>query len=564
MARHRSQASSARMSRTASRGGGTQTDRIGKYRVLVELGQGGMSNVFLAMAKGPSDFSKLIVLKALRPHLAIDPLAVSSFMEEARLAARLNHPNIVQTYDVGQEDDHHVIVMEFLEGQSLSAVLYDGEHRKDRPPLSLLLRVVIGGLEGLHHAHELNDFNGLPLGLVHRDVSPQNIFVTYDGQAKVLDFGIAKAASQTVHTADGVIKGKIAYMAPEQLLGTETDRRADLFSVGVVLWECVAGRPMWKGVKDIAIAHHLTAGEVPEIATVVPDIDPELRRIMYKAMALRPEDRYSQAPELQADLERFAETAHQNMRSREIARYMVEQFDDFRQAIRTIVDRRIQELDESPSPQRGPLTFNDTDDALLASPAPQWSGQYWAQKFLGRRKRMLGVALASIALILTLVSWRFIGRKTFAASEPTANVSASAAPKHMIVLRLVATPSEAVIHMNDEMIPNPSVRTLPADGSRRIIRAEAFGYKPSARLITLTESVAVHFALERETPADSPTKTAPTVPERVGRTPVFTQPPRSLEERHNDASPGAARSIDCSNPFYVDARGIKAIRQECR
>src|SRR5688500_4127745 len=184
---------------------GDETRAVGKHRVVCELGQGGMANVFLAVAQGTGGVSKLVVLKALRPELASEPDALAMFLDEARLAAQLNHGNVVQTYEVGQNDDRHVIVMEYLEGQSLAKLVRCAESAGQRFPLALHLRVITHVLEGLHYAHEFKGYDGQPLHLVHRDVSPQNVFVTYDGRTKLLDFGIAKAATSTTHTLTGTV-----------------------------------------------------------------------------------------------------------------------------------------------------------------------------------------------------------------------------------------------------------------------------------------------------------------------------------------------------------------------
>ena len=202
-----------------------ESTSVGKYRFLVELGSGGMGDVFLAVAQGPKGFNKLQVIKRLRPELAQDPEFLAMFLNEARIAARLNHPNVVQTNEVSEHEDEYFIAMEYLEGRSLYAILKRAisSSPKNAPPqrmpLAFHLHTLAEACEGLHYAHELRDFDGTPLELVHRDCSPQNIFVTYDGEAKVLDFGIAKAADSATYTRTGVLKGKVPYMAPEQLDG---------------------------------------------------------------------------------------------------------------------------------------------------------------------------------------------------------------------------------------------------------------------------------------------------------------------------------------------------------
>jgi serine/threonine protein kinase len=201
-----------------------------RYRLCGRLGGGGQADVFLALTSGPLGFSKLVVIKRLRSEMLQQPELVAMFLDEARLAARLNHPNVVQTYEVA-EGDPHFIAMEYLEGQPLSKM----RQSLAAPSLGAgaWLRIVADALAGLHYAHELCDFDGSPLGVVHRDVSPHNIFVTYDGQVKLVDFGVAKATLNSVRTEAGAIKGKASYMAPEQVLG-RADRRSDVFAMGAV------------------------------------------------------------------------------------------------------------------------------------------------------------------------------------------------------------------------------------------------------------------------------------------------------------------------------------------
>ncbi|MEA2749443.1 MAG: eukaryotic-like serine/threonine-protein kinase, partial [Myxococcales bacterium] len=271
---------------------GEQT--IGRYRRLAELGRGGMATVYLAAARGPQGFTKLVVLKELRPDLAQDAEFRSMFLDEARLAARLNHPNVVQTYEVGEDGNRQVIVMEYLEGQPLSRA------RKVLPS-PLVYFALSNVLTGLEHAHDLLDFQGRPLKVVHRDVSPHNIFVTYSGEVKLCDFGIAKAADSSAVTATGDMKGKLSYMAPEQARGEAVDARADLFAVGVVLWETATGRRLWNNMQDVQILAQLLSGSIPSARSVDPSVPESLERICMKALAFEPAQRYATAAEMQAD-----------------------------------------------------------------------------------------------------------------------------------------------------------------------------------------------------------------------------------------------------------------------
>jgi serine/threonine protein kinase len=221
--------------------------------------------VYLAVVMGSSGFRKLAVVKLLRPEIAVDSEFVQMFLDEARLCARLSHPNIVHTYDVGVDKLGYVLAMEYLDGVSYHAGI--AKLGKNGGPLKFPLqaKILLEVLEGLRYAHELPDYDGRSLQIVHRDVTPQNIFLTYNGQVKLLDFGIAKTAASSVNTATGVIKGKLTYMAPEQARGDPVDARTDLYAVGVMLWEAIAGKRRWPtGLSQTALFLRLATGELPE------------------------------------------------------------------------------------------------------------------------------------------------------------------------------------------------------------------------------------------------------------------------------------------------------------
>src|SRR5258706_5274954 len=281
----------------------------GKFRLVAELGRGGMGKVYLALVSGPAGFNKLQVVKRLRPELAQEHDSVTMFLDEARLAARLSHANVVQTNEVGEEDGHYFIAMEYLEGQSLDTLVRRSAAQPDSRgvPLAIHLRILSDALAGLHHAHELTDFDGSPLQLVHRDVTPQNVFVTYDGIAKLLDFGIAKAATSAHETRAGTFKGKCAYMAPEQIVGDHVDGRADLFSMGAVLWQAATGQRLWKGETDMKIFNRVLNGDIPSPRAVNPNVSPRLEAICMRALAPKREDRFQNALEMQGALEDLLE-----------------------------------------------------------------------------------------------------------------------------------------------------------------------------------------------------------------------------------------------------------------
>jgi eukaryotic-like serine/threonine-protein kinase len=315
-----------------------------------------MAVVYLASSQGPRGFSKLVVVKELKPEFTDDAEFTAMFVDEARLAARLNHPNIVQTYEVEETDGSFFIVMEYLEGQPLS------QTRTRLARLGSVLRdhqvrVLCDVLEGLHYAHELTDYDGRPLNVVHRDISPHNVIITYDGVAKVVDFGIAKAADQTSQTRTGVIKGKLAYMAPEQAFGKPVDRRADVFAVGVILWEAITGRRMWKGNAEGAIAHRLSIGDIPKITDHVPEPPQMLKRICERALAPRSADRYPTAAAMRAELEAYLGSIVQKPTGRDLGGLVSQAFAEERGRIASLVEEQMRLLRTASAEASGPTSL---------------------------------------------------------------------------------------------------------------------------------------------------------------------------------------------------------------
>ncbi|WP_438006740.1 protein kinase [Sorangium sp. So ce321] len=336
---------------------------LGKYRFIATLGRGGMADVHLAVAVGPAGFSKLQVIKRLRPNIADEPEFRDMLLDEARLAARLNHRNVVQTNEVGLEDGEYFIAMEYLDGQPLSRVISRAREQERSIPIAVLLWIVSEVLAGLHYAHELVDYDGTPLNVVHRDVSPHNIFITYDGQVKIVDFGIALAAHRAVETQAGTLKGKVAYMAPEQAFShsSEIDRRADIFSVGVILWELLTGRRLWRGLSDPQIISRLMR-DIPDVRSARPDVPIEIARVCNQALAHARERRYRTAADLRAELDRYAERLHEQVTAEQVGEIVAELFANERAEIRAIIDRQLKHLQE-----HGP----DAGGAELSGHAPR-------------------------------------------------------------------------------------------------------------------------------------------------------------------------------------------------
>ncbi len=274
-----------------------------RHRLLLELGRGGMGVVYVA--KRVATDGEIVVVKRLRADLATEAEFRRMFMDEARIATRIAHPNVVQTFDVGFDGRLFYLEMEFLDGQSLDAVL---RRAGSAMPLSLMLYALCEVLAGLHAAHELRDPDGAPLGVVHRDVSPHNVFVTYAGDVKLLDFGIAKAADSSGQTRTGVVKGKATYMAPEQATRDAVDRRTDVFAVGVVLWQALTGARLWGDKNEQEIFEALRLGIVASPRAQNPDVSLALEAICMRALARRREDRWTTADDLRVALDAYRRT----------------------------------------------------------------------------------------------------------------------------------------------------------------------------------------------------------------------------------------------------------------
>ncbi len=271
--------------------------RLGRYEILTQLASGGMASVYIARAQGVAGFERLVAIKVLHPHLAYEQEFISMFLDEARLAARIRHTNVVPTLDISDSPgDGYFLVMEYIEGDHLGALLGQAARAGDRLPRPFVCRVLIDALQGLGAAHRLADENGRPLKLVHRDVSPHNILVGTDGIARLTDFGVAKADVRMASTRAGQFKGKLSYMAPEQASTSETDQRSDLFSLGIILWESLTGRRLFKGETNAATLNKLLNETVPKPSSIWDELE-SYDDVVMKALSRNPDDRFQSADE---------------------------------------------------------------------------------------------------------------------------------------------------------------------------------------------------------------------------------------------------------------------------
>src|SRR5260370_14688033 len=284
---------------------------FGKYELLSRLAAGGMAEIFHARTKSLEGFEKYLVIKKILKNRTSDPDFVRMFLDEARLAATLDHPNIIQIYDVGQIDGQYFIAMEYLRGHNLIEVVRTGAKLgHSKPPLEHVISMITSACAGLHYAHEKRDFQGRPLEIVHRDVTPQNIVVSFDGAVKIVDFGIAKAATRQVDTMAGTLQGKIGYMSPEQCKGGNVDRRSDIFAVGIILFELTTGRRLDHERSDFETLQRIIEGPVPAPPELLPFYPAFLNAIVVRCLQKDPHDRYQTARELHSDLDAFPRGNH--------------------------------------------------------------------------------------------------------------------------------------------------------------------------------------------------------------------------------------------------------------
>jgi len=546
---------------------------FGKYRLIAELGHGGMADVFLAVQAGPlgSGFSKLTVVKRLRANLAEDPDFISMLVDEARIAARLNHPNVVQTNEIGEVDERYFIAMEYLDGQPFHRI----QHRaaKADAPAKLTKEmqylVLMDVLSGLHHAHELTDYDGTKLDIVHRDVTPHNIFVTYEGQVKVVDFGIAKASGRASETRQGVVKGKVRYMAPEQAMGREIDRRADIFAAGVILWEIAAGRRLWKDMDDFRIVQALIAQDVPRspkaVDAAVPDaIDAICRRALGKI-----EERFDTAEEMREAIEQYLTDANVIVQARRKLPHVVsELFTDKRAEIRAIIETQLAMLHTRPSielktfpvpdsmasggtplsptpasrvaasgatslsaPSSGgtplPVAVDEarnktgnTDHPTLHPPRSNPSMPIESTQLSGPRPRRSLAALAGVgavgALLATAVGMAWSNRTASSADGdgPMPVTSAEPADSTEVGLRVTATPADALVRVDDAAPQRlPLDINVPKDAREHRLHFEAPGYVSKTETVSFARDISLGVVLDKASaPGASSVKTAAKAP----------------------------------------------------
>jgi serine/threonine-protein kinase len=327
-----------------------QAQQQQRYRVIERIAAGGMAEVYRAESAGLEGFKKTVAIKRVLPHLSKKKEFIGMFLDEARLSAHLNHSNCVQVFDIGAGDDTYFIVMEYVDGSDLKAVLEHLAHREQRIDLAQALYICCRICDGLAYAHEARDNRGRLLGIVHRDISPPNVLMTRHGEVKVVDFGLAKANSQLEQSQPGIIKGKFSYLSPEAASGHKVDMRADLFAAGIILWEMLAGRRLFLGETDLQTVKQVQAAQIPDIKKFNPNIPPEVERILAKALAQDPNQRYQSAREMGLDLNQVLYSLAKPVSAFDIA---------------ALVSESVKERDRKKARQRQSIIGTLIEDAMM-------------------------------------------------------------------------------------------------------------------------------------------------------------------------------------------------------
>jgi serine/threonine-protein kinase len=320
--------------------------RLGDYELLERIGAGGMAEVYKARRAGASGFERVVAIKRILPHLAEDEQFVAMFVDEAKIAVHLSHPNIAAIHDLGQAGGTCFIALDYVHGRDLRQ-LWDRERAWNAPPhAGIACHVIARTLEGLAHAHEATDGFGRPLGIIHRDVTPQNILVSFEGDVKIVDFGLAKAQGRAHATQAGTVKGKLAYLAPEQLRGLALDARVDVYAAGIVLWELLTGRRLFYADSDLDTLRNVHAAQVEAPSRHNPTLPPALDAVVLKALARDRDARFSSAQEFLDALEEVIWEWGIVYQAHQVGAYVSHFFPEAFQASQVVADDDLVEVDD--------------------------------------------------------------------------------------------------------------------------------------------------------------------------------------------------------------------------
>jgi serine/threonine-protein kinase len=443
--------------------------RFGRYTLIYKFASGGMANLFVGRLAGSDGFERLVAIKVIHDHLTDDPEFSRMFIDEARLISRIYHPNVVQVLELGKVGQNYFIAMEYVEGESVAAIL-----RRTKPNIRLCSRIVAHVAAGLHSAHELRGQNNELFHVVHRDVSPQNILVGYNGSTKVVDFGVARARGCMHTTKEGSLKGKFGYMAPEQVTQEPVDRRADIFALGIVLYEMTTCKRLFKAETDSETLSKVIDCSVPPPSMVVDGYPPELEQIVLKALRRDPRDRYQTALEMQDAIEGYIASSGLPVLQHHVAGMMWEVFSD-----------RIEKK------KRLLADFEEDPDASVpeAEVLSGLSDKLSEIEALDLRRRRLwlvggvaGILVVALAVAMTVLVGTGLNKATAqpdhgaqAQHLATAAPATKPAPDEVLIA-VSATPPDATIEVGGQRVPNPYRFSGPPGTGEAEVVISAAGY----------------------------------------------------------------------------------------
>lgn len=491
----------------------TAPRQFGKYVLIRKLAEGGMAEIFLAKQTGAEGFERDVVIKCMLDHFTQYRDFIAMFLDEARLAARLHHPNIVQITDLGVADNRYFICMEYLAGEDLDSVIAAAHYRGEHTPVPIAARIMLSVLEGLEFAHGYQE-QGRLVGLVHRDISPSNIFVTYQGTVKVLDFGIAKANSRVTQTQPGLLKGKWGYMSPEQARGEQIDARSDLFSVGITFHELLSARRVFERDNEIGVLLALMDQPIPPPSQRRADVPPALDRIVMKALERRPQDRYASAAEMRADLEEFLRGTPSVPGMTQLAQYMQGLFGpaevERKTKIPSLTELAALSAQPPQQPQVDPIAYEKT----VVRPSDPGIPAVAADRVQAPAINT-GVDIAPAARPLT------VNERAPAPPPPARSQGLSMAVGALAALALVGLGGGAAWYFIPRAAPPPTVIVTPAPAPPPVVTPAP---APAPALPPAPAPPPEPVAQQPEPPPAQPTVEPPTTPS------VTPKPPRAARE----------------------------------
>lgn len=541
---------------------------VGRYVLYGELASGGMATVHFGRLIGPAGFSRPVAIKKLHAQFARDPDFVKMFLDEARLAARIAHPNVIPTLDVVAEQDEVFLVMEYVRGAALGQLVRTVRRRGDRVPPLVGVGIVSGALQGLHAAHEARNDRGERLDLVHRDVSPQNVLVGTDGIPRILDFGVAKASGRLQTTRDGQLKGKLAYMAPEQVRGDPLTRRTDIYAASVVLWEVLTGKRLFYAENEASVLARVLSSDVPPPSSIVSDLPRTFDRVVLRGLERDPERRYATAREMAADLDACIGVASPT----EIAEWVeVTAADELRERAMHIADveRAASELPEIHS-QLVLTASQPFPDPLTGTGKRARDVSNWA---LTTRKEKLSQVLGPEPEVSQVSSL----------SHASAEALPTQRPSRKLVSAIAVSATAVALVIGLVVFLQTRIAT-PARGASAKAAVAASPQEPEPKAINVDDLPVASPAASSAAawPARAPVPAAPPAPSpaREARPAWRPQPAPTPASRYSAPVPGAPKAsstpvaapsasvpppaaADCNPPYTADAKGHIHFKPNC-